>query len=103
MVLCLGGNTSAKVAPFVLKLLNERSIQTFVICTFPFSCEQNKKKALAQNCLTEINKLNKDIYCLRNDDLLDLNSHYTLLQMFGFQNEEIARKINAFILQDARC
>ncbi len=94
MILCLGGNTNAIVSPYILKLLNELSVPTFVICTFPFSYEPNKKKTLALSCLTEINKLNDNRYFLRNDDLLDLNSHYTLEQMFGFQNEEIARKIN---------
>ena len=96
VISCLGGNTGSKVTPYVLEMFREISVSHFVICTQPFNYESKQKCDLAMDSLRKINNLDSKKYILKNTDLLNLNSHYTILEMFGIQSEEIAMAIKAF-------
>jgi len=70
----IGGGTGSGAAPVVAQLAKSKNILTIGVVTLPFSFEGKKRKKIAQNSLTELQKFIDTIIIIPNDKLMELVS-----------------------------
>lgn len=76
----LGGETGSVVAPYITKLIKQRSILCVGLCSFPFEFEGRYKKKRSQQAYLSMAEYTDSLICIDNDRFLDSNLKNNELQ-----------------------
>ncbi|MFW8630303.1 cell division protein FtsZ [Vibrio natriegens] len=76
----LGGETGSVVAPYITKLVKQRSILCVGLCSFPFEFEGRYKKKRSQQAYLSMAEYTDSLICIDNDRFLDSNLKNNELQ-----------------------
>ncbi|HCG8513538.1 TPA: hypothetical protein NJ571_004463 [Vibrio parahaemolyticus] len=79
----LGGETGSVVAPYITRLVKQRSILCVGLCSFPFEFEGRYKKKRSQQAYLSLAEHTDSLICIDNDRFLDSNLKSSKLQTAG--------------------
>lgn len=93
IVVGLSGNSGVNITRLICQVSSERNIRTFIVTTFPYRFEGDKRREKAQCQLDSLRKMNVPIHIIQADNVFDEYPETDLFSSFPNLDKVVSKYI----------